>query len=328
MKKFNEVKVVVALRWFWGTRRTSGYCSQDDSLPLWSLLRPIRKWFEAVLRSVKPGLVNDPLVMINLIWCISFSHIFYTRWAFGLETQDVCWFQVNQYLILIFFKSLEICPQPKVEFIDALERRLIQWLLSASCFWRHCLLLTLLSYTSQTNPPTYLPTYHWSLYTSTIMYNTVQILLLETFSFSVFWQSLWKLFFFFFCNALAGRCGSYQTRKLTHYLLPLFLLQLRSPLRYSKLKASRSQYSTTQTHCTDWSFSHTNWAAVEAETSSVVKLSLNWWSQRSTVIWIEEPFLFHSPSCRVANWQTKIDTGEFQFELGRSVRQVRSTRTR
>ncbi len=48
--------------------------------------------------------------------------------------------------------------------------------------------------------------------------------------------------FFFFCNALAGRCGSYQTRKLTHYLLPLFLLALCSPLRYSKVMASRSQY--------------------------------------------------------------------------------------
>lgn len=33
------------------------------SLPLWLLLHPVTKWFEAVLRSVKPGLANalDPL---------------------------------------------------------------------------------------------------------------------------------------------------------------------------------------------------------------------------------------------------------------------------
>lgn len=48
------------------------------------------------------------------------------------------------------------------------------------------------------------------------MYYTVQIL--ETLS--VFEKG----FFFFFCNAVAGRRDSHQTRMLTHFLLPPFLL--------------------------------------------------------------------------------------------------------
>lgn len=47
------------------------------------------------------------------------------------------------------------------------------------------------------------------------MYYTVQIL--ETLS--VFWVSL----FIFFCNAVAGRRDSHQTRVLTHFLLPPFV---------------------------------------------------------------------------------------------------------
>lgn len=112
-----------------------------------------------------------------------------------------------------------------------------EWLLSASCFWHHRLVLALLSCASLTNPLTYLLTYRWSLYTSTIMYNTVQLLLFYFLCFEKAFASC----FFFFCNALAGRRGSYQTRKLTHYLRPLFLLALCSPLCYSKVMASRSQ---------------------------------------------------------------------------------------
>lgn len=50
------------------------------------------------------------------------------------------------------------------------------------------------------------------------MYYTVQIL--ETLS--VFWVSLIFLFCFF-CNAVAGRRDSHQTRVLTHFLLPPFV---------------------------------------------------------------------------------------------------------
>lgn len=39
-----------------GTRRAPGCClSYDVSLPLWLLLHPVRKRFEAVVGSVKPG---------------------------------------------------------------------------------------------------------------------------------------------------------------------------------------------------------------------------------------------------------------------------------
>lgn len=57
--------------------------------------------------------------------------------------------------------------------------------------------------------------YHWSVYTTTIMYYTVQIL--ET-------LSVFEKGFFFFSNAVAGRRDSHQTRMLTHVLLPPFLL--------------------------------------------------------------------------------------------------------
>lgn len=143
---------------------------------------------------------------------------------------------------ILIFKSSKT-SLTKVELIVKSTRDchgLIIWKcrLTTLCFL--FVILALLSDASLSNQPSHLPTYRWSLY------NNVQYCSNTTtrniFIFRVLKKHLEAVFCFFFCNALAGRRGSYQTRKPTHYLLPLFLLALCSPLRYSKAMASRSQY--------------------------------------------------------------------------------------
>lgn len=169
--------------------------SYNVCLPLWLLFfDQMSKWFEAVLRSVKPWLANaqDSSVMINLIWCLSFSprlHFFFPPQSVKSEEEiKACWAQVKSdikvskitdktdyvYWILTFKKS-EIST--KAEFVDGLsvkwikladsvwdcvrlivwKCRLIQWLLCASRFWHHRLILALLPFASHTNPPSYVP---------------------------------------------------------------------------------------------------------------------------------------------------------------------------
>lgn len=59
--RFPLTKVMVALMRFWGTGWASRVCLYNISLPLWLLLHPIAKWFEAVVGSVTPGLVSAAL---------------------------------------------------------------------------------------------------------------------------------------------------------------------------------------------------------------------------------------------------------------------------
>lgn len=199
------------------------------------------------------------VVMLDLISCLSFSPTehFVLR---SRRTENACWAQVradvtsvtkvsgitdNAAVHILIFKSWK-ASLTKVELIVKLTRDchcLIIWKcgLTTLCFL--FVILALLPDASPSNRPTHLPTYRWSLY------NNVQYCSNTTtrniFIFRVLKKPLEAVFcflFFFFCNALAGRRGSYQTRKPTHYLLPLFLLALCSPLRYSKVMASRSQY--------------------------------------------------------------------------------------
>lgn len=180
--------------------------------------------------------------------------------------------------------------------------------LNASWFWCHRLVLALLSFTSHKNPPTYLLLLRWSLYTFTIMYNTVQ-LLLDIFIFCVFKKSFANCFFFvLFCfsfrNALAGHRGSYQTRKLTHYLLPLLLLALCFPLCYCKVMALRSQHPqrrhTAQIGGLVIQKLLKGRAAAEAETHLECSLTSNLVQSKNHIIWTKLFSLIHDLSGEVS----------------------------
>lgn len=101
-----------------------------------------------------------------------------------------------------------------------------------------------MSYASHTDPPTYLPLEFIHIYNN-VKYCSTTTTTRDIFIFRVLKKPLEAVFFLsFFCNALAGRRGSYQIRKLTHYLLTLFLLALCFALLSvtAKFMASRSQH--------------------------------------------------------------------------------------
>lgn len=120
---------------------------------------------------------------------------------------------------------------------------------------------------------TYPPTYHWSLYSSTIMYNTVQLLLLDIFIFRVFKKAFASSFFFLFIMLIwpLWLVSNQKADSLSASTVFTGAL-LSSPLQQSygfMVSASR-----TQTHCTDGRFSRTTRAA--AEEGTMFKLNSAW----------------------------------------------------